>query len=99
GIAKSGYGVAKWGEVQQQCWGDIAKSGYGVAKWGQGGAAMLECGVAKWGEVWRSKEEWYEQRCETVTIFTVPVPTFEKFWFRFRFQLLKSYGSGSGSYF
>jgi hypothetical protein len=34
---------------------------------------------------------------------TVPVPvlTFEKFWFRFRFwfQLLKSYGSGSGSYF
>jgi hypothetical protein len=31
--------------------------------------------------------------------FTFPVPTFEKLWFRFRFQLLKSYGSGSGSYF
>ncbi len=41
--------------------------------------------------------------------FTVPVPTFEKLWFRFRFRLLKklwfrfrflllkSYGSGSGS--
>ncbi len=27
----------------------------------------------------------------------VPVPTFEKLWFRF--QLLKGYGSGSGSYF
>ncbi len=29
----------------------------------------------------------------------VPVPTFEKLWFRFRFRflLLKSYGSGSGS--
>ncbi len=27
--------------------------------------------------------------------FTFPVPTFEKLWFRFRFQLLKSYGSGS----
>ncbi len=30
--------------------------------------------------------------------FTVPVLTFEKLWFRFRFQLLKSFGSGSGSY-
>jgi hypothetical protein len=39
--------------------------------------------------------------------FTVPVPTFEKLWFRFRllkklwfrfrFLLLRSYGSGSGS--
>jgi hypothetical protein len=27
--------------------------------------------------------------------FTVPVPTLEKLWFRFRFQLLKSYGFGS----
>ncbi len=27
----------------------------------------------------------------------IPVPTFEKLWFRFRFLLLKSYGSGSGS--
>ena len=26
-----------------------------------------------------------------------PVPTFEKLWFRFRFLLLKSYGSGSGT--
>jgi hypothetical protein len=34
------------------------------------------------------------QRCEPF-FFTVPVPTFEKLWFRFRFQLLKSYGSGS----
>jgi hypothetical protein len=25
--------------------------------------------------------------------------TLEKLWFQFRFQLLKSYGSGSGSYF
>ncbi len=53
------------------------------------------------------------QCCGTVTIFygsgsgsdfwkvmvPVPVPTFEKLWFRFRFRLLKSYGSGSGSYF
>ncbi len=32
-------------------------------------------------------------------IFTVPVPipTFEKLWFRFRFLLWKSYGSDSGS--
>ncbi len=53
------------------------------------------------------------QRCGTVTIFygsasgsgsdlwkvMVPVPTFEKLWFRFRFQflLMKIYGSGSGS--
>ncbi len=49
----------------------------------------------------------YWQCCGTVTIYNgsgsgsdlwkvlVPVPTFEKFWFRFRFQLLKSYGSGS----
>jgi hypothetical protein len=37
------------------------------------------------------------QRCGTVLYFTVPVPvpTFEKLWFRF--LLLKSYGSGSGS--
>ncbi len=27
----------------------------------------------------------------------VPVPTFEKLWFRFRFLLVKSYGSGSSS--
>jgi hypothetical protein len=27
-----------------------------------------------------------KQRCGTVSIFTVPVPTFEKLWFRFRFQ-------------
>jgi hypothetical protein len=42
------------------------------------------------------------QRCGTVTIFftgpvPVLVPTFEKLWFRFWFQLLKS--SCSGSYF
>ncbi len=49
------------------------------------------------------------QCCGTVTIFygsgsgsyfwkvMVPVPTFEKLWFRFRFLLLKSYGPGSGS--
>ncbi len=38
---------------------------------------------------------------EPKLFFTVPVPTFEKLWFRFRFQLLKSYGycSGSSSYF
>ncbi len=36
---------------------------------------------------------------EPELFFTVPVPTFEKLWFRFWFQLLKSYGSGSGSYF
>jgi hypothetical protein len=35
----------------------------------------------------------YPQRCGTVTIFTAPVPTFEKLWFRFR--LFESYGSGS----
>jgi hypothetical protein len=42
---------------------------------------------------------------EPQLFFTVPVPTFEKLWFRFRllknlwfrFLLLKSYGSGSGS--
>jgi hypothetical protein len=50
-----------------------------------------------------------KQRCGTLTILygsgsgsdfwkvMVPVPTFEKLWFRFRFLLLKSYGSGSGS--
>ncbi len=49
------------------------------------------------------------QRCGTVLFFMVPVPTFEKLsfrfrfrllkklWFRFRFLLLKSYSSGSGS--
>ncbi len=38
---------------------------------------------------------------EPQLFITVPAPvlTFEKLWFRFRFQLLKSYGSGSGSYF
>jgi hypothetical protein len=46
----------------------------------------------------------HRQRCGTVTIFYgsgsyFPVPTFEKLWFRFRFQLLKSYGFGSGSNF
>jgi hypothetical protein len=49
----------------------------------------------------------FGQCCGTVTIFTDPVPTFEKLWFRFRllkklwfrfrFLLLESYGSGSGS--
>ncbi len=34
-----------------------------------------------------------QQCCGALTIFTVPVPTFDKFWFRFR--LLTSYGSGS----
>ncbi len=42
------------------------------------------------GPMWRRS---CEQRCGTVIFFTVPVPTFEKLWFRF--QLLKSYGSGS----
>ncbi len=35
------------------------------------------------------------QCCGTVTIFTVPVPTFDRF--RFRFQLLTNYGFGSDS--
>jgi hypothetical protein len=51
----------------------------------------------------------YDQGCGTVTILygsvpvltfgktMVPVRTFEKLWFRFRFLLLRSYGSGSDS--
>ena len=40
----------------------------------------------------------FNQCCGTVTIyFTVPLPTFNKLWFRFWFELLTGYGSGSGS--